>query len=1171
MRTPNLPLQFAVLAGTLAALTLCAAQFSWQTAPAHVNPRGDLAWAPEPYVFSPGSACRYIDFEHGDDTRPGTNAATAWQHHPWDDNARDVARADTGADTYIFKKGVIYRGTLLPKTSGRAGQPLQLTVDPAWGQGQACLYGSDLVTGWQRGGHPHMPESDRVWHADLPFAPRAVFMVDGTGAITRLTLARTPNWRVSDPDDVLSEWWLWENPRWWTGEHKTNLNNRMVHLGIDTKNLTGTPDDYVGAYVWSEWGIVMGAPYAARVEAFDAAQKAIAFEGPWMSDSQQLHRNNRYMLEDLPHFLDEPGEFWFEKRGDGGRLYLRLADDRDPGSVSIEAARRACMLDATALEHVHINGLTFRFNNTHWDLNFQGWQHPDVESAAIRLVGRGTDIAVTHCRFEHVIAAIRMQSAAEGGIANVLVADNTVAHTDQGGISLREGARSEGKTLTNVRVLRNSLREIGFRPARVNGHMALTVAFPDRAEIAGNIIERCGGAGLFLFGGKGSGGSHDVPFSRILVHHNKVVDPLLIANDWGGIETWQGGPFYVFNNISGNPGGLMHWTHDGRKKEGTPRFGHAYYMDGAFNNYYFNNIAWGKNNELGSKYANCAAFQEIIGYQNALFNNTVYKFVIASRRQAPQAGRNKYLGNVFQDLSAMVFRHSDKEGVDPNARDAGAQATQFAYATMAYANNVYYDVTNKFGVFEAEGGDYRDLASFSAALKARHVLAWDDSVVATNPPLRDAAQHDFRPAPLSAARGRGVTTFVPWALYAVVGEWNFLRNHADPTCILDEHWYMTDYFIGRDDYYTRPMYPFTAVNVGADSFVSGPLENWTHGALALNGRDQYLMLANSVIDQPFEYSARGRRQRGGWARVVLPEKIIPGQPFEAQISFSEADPKQKVCAHLHWSRGDSWGGFNAWGGQPADITGRGPFTFSFTPEDHDGLESFSLLVFVSPTGNYEDNTRTASVPIGKAAPGATLAQHTVHLGGAENDVTERIVVQGAALKNPQIRTSSFLAEAYLKTEPGQRGGTLIAKSDGTNGWAVSLNESGAPVFTLHAAGAATALEGTQAINDGAWHHLIAEADRTHGRMTVYVNGNAHAQRALDLPADASLANSADMIAGKGMACTIEFLRIALGTLADAHTTIEELYTWQFDGPQYRDFTGAKPAGARDAGALQSGK
>jgi len=46
------------------------------------------------------------------------------------------------------------------------------------------------------------------------------------------------------------------------------------------------------------------------------------------------------------------------------------------------------------------------------------------------------------------------------------------------------------------------------------------------------------------------------------------------------------------------------------------------------------------------------------------------------------------------------------------------------------------------------------------------------------------------------------------------------------------------------------------------------------------------------------------------------------------------------------------------------------------------------------------------------------------------------------------------------------------------------------------------------------------------------------------------------------------LHLAQGTLADAETTIEELYAWELDGKRMRDFTGYKPTGARNAGAVE---
>jgi hypothetical protein len=112
------------------------------------------------------------------------------------------------------------------------------------------------------------------------------------------------------------------------------------------------------------------------------------------------------------------------------------------------------------------------------------------------------------------------------------------------------------------------------------------------------------------------------------------------------------------------------------------------------------------------------------------------------------------------------------------------------------------------------------------------------------------------------------------------------------------------------------------------------------------------------------------------------------------------------------------------------------------------------------------------------------------------------------------------------------------------------------------------------INDGAWHHIIAEADRAAKRVTIYIDGKKAAEGALALEPTASLANTADFLVGKGpagdfFAGTIDFLRVCRGTLADAKTTIEELYAWEFDGPFLKDFCGNAPTGARDAGALES--
>jgi len=90
-------------------------------------------------------------------------------------------------------------------------------------------------------------------------------------------------------------------------------------------------------------------------------------------------------------------------------------------------------------------------------------------------------------------------------------------------------------------------------------------------------------------------------------------------------------------------------------------------------------------------------------------------------------------------------------------------------------------------------------------------------------------------------------------------------------------------------------------------------------------------------------------------------------------------------------------------------------------------------------------------------------------------------------------------------------------------------------------------------------------------MTVYLDGRKDAG-GVGVDGTISLANDGDLTVGgtpegRCLDGALDFLRIAQGTLADANTTIEELYAWEFDGPQFRDFSGRKPSGPRDAGAV----
>ncbi len=1045
--------------------------WSWGRPHAVVSETGDLEWAPETFRFEPGGSVRYIDYADGDDGRDGQTPETAWKHHPWDPVAGGNAAAASGIHTYVFKKGVVYRGTLFADESGEPDKPIRLTVDPEWGEGEAAIYGSvALEEGWQRGAeHPDIPEPEQIWWQDLDFLPRNVWMVDENDAIVRLPLARMPNWTVSDPHDVKSEWWQWNYPEGRPFDVFTEgPGGRRLHLGIDTENLTQEEEYYENAIVWTEYGWVQSTPYPARVEVVDTDRRGIGFGGQWGGvGSYVIVKGNRYYLEDKPHYLNDPeGEFWFERRGEGGRLHIRLPEGTDPNDVTIEAARHKNLIDSERMSHVHISGLTFRFTNFHRDLTLLDHRagernyvrRYELHPAAVRLIGGGEDIRVSNCRFEHLYMAVFMEPPVKGEVLDrIAVTDNLIRYTDGGGVCINEGPLwghtvLKSGLLKDVRIMRNRLHEIGRRPNRYGMGVAIDVTNGRTVEIAGNILSRTWGLGINMFGGKRDGASWDVPLTRIIAHHNSVIDPLLNNNDFGGIETWQGGPFYIYNNVVGNPGGYRHLasvlTPDGYK-----RFGFAYYLDGAFKNYLFNNIGWGISSDPASPLGNRAALQEIHSFQNTFFNNTFYNFVKGSRRQAPQGGRNKYLANIWDSIGDWAFRHADPAdgpGAE-NEPDAGAAAGVFALETNAYSGNVFYNVV-RFGVFEPSGRWHEGFEEAREALSKSGAIEYDMGVVTQQSPLRDAEKHDFRAKPGGAAAGRGAKVFVPWALYRTVGEWNFYPAGDDPARIIDEHWYMRPYYLDRAKYSEHPRFPLRGVNITKGDYVESPLENWTGGALKLNGRDQYAFAPGDNMNGPLEYSVVGRWQRAG-----------------------------------------------------------------------------------------EEETHVA---------------------------------EGENFTSPQVHRSNFLIEVYFKTEPGAASAVLAEKMDGS-GYSLALDDEGRVVFAVEGSGTRATLSSGMRVNDGRWRHLIAEADRKNHSLVLYLDGKKHAAGE-GIGPDVSLANDGDLYVGgapdgRNLAGTFAFMRISLGTIADACTTIEELYDWQFAGPHLRDFTGRQtPDGARDAGAVGAG-
>ncbi|MEI6246641.1 MAG: serine/threonine-protein kinase, partial [Acidobacteriota bacterium] len=114
-----------------------------------------------------------------------------------------------------------------------------------------------------------------IVHRDLK---PANIKVRADGTVVRMSLARTPNWQPSDPNDIKSEWFQFNNPDnrdVWGAKDK--LGDGEYPMGYDTVNLTHDADYYQDAVIRCEYGWVMGTPYPSHVLRFDPVKHSLTF------------------------------------------------------------------------------------------------------------------------------------------------------------------------------------------------------------------------------------------------------------------------------------------------------------------------------------------------------------------------------------------------------------------------------------------------------------------------------------------------------------------------------------------------------------------------------------------------------------------------------------------------------------------------------------------------------------------------------------------------------------------------------------------------------------------------------------------------------------------------------------------------------------------------------
>lgn len=294
-------------------------------------------------------------------------------------------RVEFAPGDYPLSRPVVFT----PEDTGTAAAPVEyVAAEP----GRAVINAGRRITGFARG-------ADGVWTAKVPGVAEGWYFEQLYVNGRRATRARTPNQfyqymlrPVASGVDPL------------TGQ-PANLKARAFEAEPqDVAALKGLSADElhdVNLVVYHSWE-----SSRHRLASFDPATNTVITTGPARWNFWYWNNRPRYTLENLPAFLDEPGE-WYLSR-DGTLRYLPRPGE-DPANAEVWAPVAEAFVKIAGepqlgamVEHLTFSGLAFRYAG--YTLPFEGHSDGQAEQtigAAIELDG-ARQVSFVDCEIGHL-------------------------------------------------------------------------------------------------------------------------------------------------------------------------------------------------------------------------------------------------------------------------------------------------------------------------------------------------------------------------------------------------------------------------------------------------------------------------------------------------------------------------------------------------------------------------------------------------------------------------------------------------------------------------------------------------------------------------------------------------------------------------------------------------
>lgn len=719
----------------------------------------------------------WVSQRDGDDNRDGSSQSLSVRTIQ-----RGLDLATPGTTVHIMPG--IYRESLRPATSGHQGSPILIRAEE--GQGTVHVRGSipSADLSWRpldadTIGLPSGVDPKDIYEADLgalgiKTPPRFVVLLDESdGAVSRLPLAREPDWRVATEWKHHEYWWAatggteptpYEPPFAWnqTEEIEAEKRNRSEYYLTDHMPDTEPPDiepgdlttlpDLVGATIWVMDTGQGHNTYKRKIVEHDRDLGRVRVDEPcivlWHVG---LGWGSKYYVEDLPSLLDSPGEWWFDQAS--RKIYLWPPVDADPSTLSIELSWLNHGIDLTNRSYITVDGLDFELFQRDAVRIDNGPQH----------IARGITLRGIHARYANKGVYLNQNTLGpeESVIDGFTLDGSEISHMDTYGIQYHYWFGKQypvaGWTrpgIKNTLIKDNEIHHLGFR-SDSNFPVGNAFSYADSLTLEGNHFHHTAHCGVNFFGAideevddiTNGFGPEQIKTGGILVYNNVFEKACQLNADCGALKIGGSPPykhvfrdFLVMGNVFRDTYG---WTYASVKRrarfagDASPRTGlggFGFYVDYASGIHAYRNIAY---NNAHIDYAMYGYWRngDMVYYDN-IAANSVYGFHMSHHTNESES---LDVPAVNAQIKNNMIVNSEVDGIYLGDKHGTFENIDFDY-NLYFGNGWRTEGGGSFPgdmVIYIDDQPWRDTQYFRGVEEIRANTPWEDHGLSADPHFLD--------------------------------------------------------------------------------------------------------------------------------------------------------------------------------------------------------------------------------------------------------------------------------------------------------------------------------------------------------------------------------------------------------------------------------------------------